>query len=360
MVEGLYIHIPFCSIKCPYCDFTSITILDEDIHKRYIDRLFEELNLYKDLDWNLKTVYFGGGTPSVLNPKYIVKLIEFVKNNHKNIEEITIEVNPKTYKYEEFKILKDIGVNRVSIGNQSFLQKNLKILGRNHSPEDTYKTIESALKAGINNINLDLIYGISSQTIKDLEEDLKIYTSLPILHISAYMLTVYEGTALANLVNENKYNEISEDLATKMFYIIDEYLENKGFLRYELSNWAKEGAESKHNLLYWQRKEYIGIGVSAWSFVGNRRFGNTKNLNEYIEGKGIGKYEEILDEEKIKEEEIFLGFRLKEGVSLDILKDKMEILKDLEKENLLYIKNNRAILTRKGLMVINYIVSKLI
>jgi len=284
MIESIYIHIPFCSLKCPYCDFTSITINDLDIYNRYINTLLEELQLYRNNQFFIKTIYFGGGTPSILEPKQIGKVINYIKENFNTADsiEISIEMNPENYQLEDFFRLKEFGVNRVSIGNQSFLQKNLDNLGRLHKPENTFKAVENLLKVGIKNINLDLIFGIQGQTIDDLEKDLKLYTALDITHISAYMLTPYEETPLGQLVKKGEYQMPSEDLLSEMYILIGEYLEEKGFHQYELSNWAKEGYQCKHNLSYWYLKEFLGIGVSSWSFVKNTRFGNTKNIYEYL------------------------------------------------------------------------------
>ncbi|RMD46687.1 MAG: coproporphyrinogen III oxidase family protein, partial [Aquificota bacterium] len=221
-----------------------------------------------------------------------------------------------------------------------------------------------AVEAGIKNINLDLIYGIENQTLKDLENDLKIYTSLPIKHISAYMLTPYENTPLGKLVENNKYNLPDEKLATDMFFLINEYLENNGFKRYELSNWAKNGYECKHNLLYWTDKQFLGIGVSAWSYVGNKRFGNTKNIYTYIDKveKGIKpiSFEETLDKNDKRIENIMLGLRLRQGIYLSFLKDKKDTLQELVKNNFANIENGKFYLTEKGLMVINKIVEMLL
>jgi len=365
-INGIYIHIPFCSIKCPYCDFTSITINDKTTYSMYIETLKKELHFYTDLDFHIETIYFGGGTPSLLGPSLIGELINFIKNNFSTEKdlEITIEVNPNTYRYKEFQEIIEYNVNRLSIGNQTFNKKLLKNLGRDHDPEDTLKMVEDAVKAGIKNINLDLIYGIENQTLEDLEKDLKIYTSLPIKHISAYMLTPYESTPLGKLVEKNEYSLPDEKLTTDMFYLINEYLENNDFKRYELSNWAKKGYECKHNLLYWTDKHFLGIGVSAWSYIENKRFGNTKNIYEYFEKVKEGikpvSFKETLDKNDKRIESIMLGLRLKKGIDLDTLKDKKIIIQELIDNNLAGIENNRFYLTEKGLMVINKIVEKLI
>jgi oxygen-independent coproporphyrinogen-3 oxidase len=364
-INGIYIHIPFCSIKCPYCDFTSIVLEDKDIYKKYIKALKKELTMYKDLKFNLNTIYFGGGTPSILPPELIGEIIIFIKENlkcDKNLE-ITIEANPNTYRYYQLKKIREYGVNRLSIGNQTFNQKHLLSLGRNHKVEDSLNMIEDAVKAGFTNINLDLIYGIENQTLTELEEDLEIYTSLPITHISAYMLTAYEDTPLGSMVLDKKYNLPDEETTTQMFRLIDDYLKNKGFYRYELSNWAKEGYQCKHNLLYWTDRYFLGIGISAWSYINDIRYGNTKNLSEYFqlieEGVKPVKYVEHLSEEDKRFERIMLGLRLTEGIEISLIRNK-DFLEELLKENLAIRTGDKISLTENGLMLINQIVTKLL
>ncbi len=365
MIKGLYIHIPFCNIKCPYCDFMSVVLENKKIYREYIEILKKELSFYKNEEFSLETIYFGGGTPSILKPELIGNLILLIKENIKTSDslEITIEVNPDTYKYDEFCQIKEYGINRVSIGAQSFLEKNLKSLGRNHLPEDTLKTIEAAKKAGIENISLDMIYGIYGQTIKDIEKDIEIYTSLPIKHISAYMLTAYEGTPLGSLVKSGEYTLPEEEIVLEMFKLINETFEKKGFKRYEISNWAKEGYRCKHNYFYWNHTEFLGIGVSAWSFVKNKRFGNTKNLDEYIkrvkEGKKPVLFQENLSQEDIQKEKIILGLRTVEGVDKDLIKNK-EKLNILLEEGFLEKKGRKISLSEKGVLVSNYVINMLI
>ncbi len=366
MVKGVYIHIPFCSIKCPYCDFVSIQEKDVNIHKSYIKNVLKEIDLYLDKNFRVESIYLGGGTPSLLNPDLIAFLIESIyKNISLNTKlEITVEINPENYRFEDFKVLKEIGVNRISIGSQSFLEKNLKVLGREHSPEDVLKTVDSALKAGIENINLDMIYGISGQSLSDLEKDLNTYTSLPVKHISAYMLTAYEDTPLGIKVKKGDYIPPDDEILLNMFEMIDEYLEEKGFHRYEISNWAKDGYHCRHNLLYWEGEQFLGLGVSAWSYLDGVRFGNTKNLGIYNEMVNKGKkpvefYDFITPEEKRKER-IFLGLRLKKGIQLELVREKIDFVKQIVDEGLAQIKGDRLVLTPKGILVSNYISSMLI
>ncbi|MEJ5172918.1 MAG: radical SAM family heme chaperone HemW [Hydrogenothermaceae bacterium] len=365
MINGVYIHIPFCSLKCPYCDFTSFISFDENIKRKYVNTLLKEVELYSHFDYSIETIYFGGGTPTTLDPYLLGEVIEFITKRYRvssNLE-ITVESNPNNYSLSDFKVLKAYGVNRISFGNQSFLIKNLKTLGRDHTPINTLKSIENVYNAGIENINLDLIYGIPGQSLRDLEKDLQIYTDLPVKHISAYMLTAYEDTPFGMLVNRGEIELPEDDLLYRMFKLIDTFLEDRGFERYELSNWAKSGFSCKHNLFYWTHREFLGVGVSAWSFVDNVRFGNTKNINQYIQmvEKGLKPVvnKEVLDDEKMREEKIFLGLRLKEGVDIELIKN-VDLLSVFVSEGYGEINEGKLSLTPKGIMVINYITSKLI
>jgi len=365
MVKGLYIHIPFCDIKCPYCDFTSFTAVSDELFIRYINALKKELGLYSNFPFRLKTVYLGGGTPSILPAEYITDLLEYIKGTveTENSMEISIEVNPANYRTDDFIHLKEGGVNRVSIGAQSFLKKNLERLGRNHLPEDTVKTVESAISAGIKNINLDMIYGIPCQLVEEVVHDLEMFTSLPVKHISAYMLTPYDGTRLGSMVQEGKLH-LPEDMELyNQLVAIDEYLSKRHFKRYEISNWAVDGFRCIHNSIYWKRDEFLGIGVSAWSFYNKKRTGNTKNLRLYLEmveeGKKPVSSTEVLDEKEVKKEKIILGLRLAEGIPVEWLKEKMDTVEALVEEGYGKLENGRFSLTLKGVMVSNSIMGML-
>ncbi len=321
--------------------------------------------MYRNWGFNLQTVYFGGGTPSLLPPEMIGEILEGIRNTVKSMPvEVTVEVNPETYRYQQFKRLRESGINRISIGVQTFQDRMLKMLGREHSVKDSLQAIEEAFDAGIGNISVDLIYGIQGQTVREIERDLKILEKLPVKHVSAYMLTAYEGTPLGQLVKEKRYFLPDEETVNEMFLIINSFLEERGFLRYEISNWAKTNYQCKHNLFYWEREEFLGIGVSAWSFVKSKRFGNIKNLSIYLkrikENKKPVEFVEFIDADEEKKEKIFLGLRLRKGIELNLVKGKEEFLKRLENEGLVEIRNGRVCLTPKGVLVSNYISAELI
>ncbi len=328
MIESLYLHIPFCSYKCPYCDFVSV--LEGDI-KSYLEALEREIEFYKDEEANLKTVYLGGGTPTLLEPSDIGRILEVVLEGFPYSEplEITVECNPETYRYKEFKTINSFGVNRLSVGVQSFLEKGLKALGRMHTSEDSIKTISDALDAGIKNVSLDLIYAYPGQEQEDLLKELEILSELPVRHVSAYMLTAYENTRMGKLINEGKLETPSELELTKIYESLWKGLKDLGFKRYEISNWAKEGAVCRHNLNYWERKEFIGLGVSAWGFVNGIRYGNTRNLNLYMEklNRGLSpvEHKKVIDEREAYEEEVFLGLRLVRGIDRNLVKIPAEL-----------------------------------
>ena len=316
MIKGIYVHIPFCSYKCPYCDFLSLTNSPVG-PEEYVELLKREFSLYKDLNTEIRTVYFGGGTPTYLKPELIGKIIEELDKNFNllNVEEITVECNPETYRESELKKLKEYGVNRVSVGVQSFTEKGLKALGRKHTLKDTFECLESLKNSGIENINIDLIYGWSGQENEDIYKDIEFLKELDFIkHVSWYMLTIYENTKFG----KEKVEIPDEKKISNFHKIISEELKNLGFKRYEISNWAKEGYECKHNLIYWKLEEFLGFGVSAWGFYNGKRYGNTRNMFKYKEYilknlKPIdAEYE--LNEFEIEKEFIILSLRLTEGL----------------------------------------------
>jgi oxygen-independent coproporphyrinogen-3 oxidase len=322
----LYIHIPFCDSKCNYCAFNSYTNINH-LKKEYLNAI--EKQLKKELTSPVKTIFIGGGTPSTMSINFYEKLFKLLEKFLKNAKEITIECNPNT-SYEWLKEIKNLGFNRISFGVQSFDEKKLKFLNRNHSPTQAVKAIENAKKAGFENINLDLIYSTAVDTRQLLKNDLKTAFSLPITHISAYSLTIEENTKWEGDFSKRKYDEELE------IWFIEKIKEK--FPQYEISNFGKPCI---HNLGYWNHEEYIGIGAGSVGFKKNYRYYPKKSVPEYI--KNPTDYDfEYLTKEDIKKEKIFLGLRSIVGFEEKILsKEEKERVNLLIKENKLYKQKER-------------------
>jgi len=322
----LYIHIPFCDSKCNYCAFNSYTNLSH-LKKEYFNALKKEFLYHNRHDF--ETIFIGGGTPSTMNVDFYEKLFQLF--DLKNTKEITIECNPNT-SYEWLKEIKNLGVNRISFGVQSFNEKKLKFLNRNHSPNQAIKAIENAQKAGFENINLDLIYSTAVDNQELLKNDLKIAFSLPITHISAYSLTIEENTKW-----EGDFLKRKEDEELEVWFI--EKIKEK-FNQYEISNFGKPCI---HNLGYWELKDYIGIGAGAVGFLKEKplRYYTQKDVYKYLKNPTDYEYE-FLTPDDIKKEKIFLGLRSIVGFDEDILnKKEKKRVEILIKEKKLYKKENK-------------------
>ncbi len=319
MLKALYVHIPFCSYKCPYCDFVSL--VDPPVNPNdYIDLLIEEAKLYSNTDRRIETLYLGGGTPTLLEPDQIGYTIEGLDRvlDLSKVREITVECNPETYRKKDFKRLRSFGVNRLSIGAQSFTEKGLKALGRKHSVRDILRCYEEAMEAGFENINVDLIYAYPGQKPEDIDRELELLERLRPEHVSAYMLTPYENTPLGVSIKGGLIETPQEEELERLYERLWRGLKSLGYSRYEISNWSLKGFECRHNLVYWSVEEFLGLGVSAWGFVGGRRYGNTKNILLYakaVREKKKPVCEELyLSDADIFEEFIMLRLRLKEGL----------------------------------------------
>ena len=319
MPTNVYTHIPFCKSKCKYCSFISFPYLE--LIPRYINSLLEEIknNYQKE---KIKTLYFGGGTPSLIPSELIEKL--FSEFNLDNNCEITFELNPDDADNKYLKELRNIGINRLSIGSQSFNDSILKLAGRRHNSKQIFDCIKNAKDIGFENISLDLIYGLPSQTLEILEKDLEKFINLDIQHISTYGLKIEENSYWGKNYNkdENKisYNgkKISlpnDDIQADMYELINKTLENKGFYRYEISNFAKQGYESKHNLNYWDNAEYYGFGVSAHGYIDGIRYSNYDSIEKYLNNSIKRDFEHKISLDEKIEEEIFLGFRKTAGIN---------------------------------------------
>ena len=274
---GIYIHIPFCKQKCYYCDFVSYANKEEKIQE-YIECLQKEIEMesekYKNEEYEITTIYIGGGTPSFIDASYIERIINTIKQNYKLYEnpEITIEVNPGTINEEKIKKYKDIGINRISIGLQTTKDNLLKQIGRIHTYEEFLNCYKIVKKIGIDNINVDLMLGLPNQTLEDLKESLIEVINLKPNHISLYSLILEENTILEKMVSKNMTKLPEEDLEREMYWTTKNILEENGYIHYEISNFSKKGYESKHNLNCWGQKEYLGFGVAAHSYIKNKRY----------------------------------------------------------------------------------------
>jgi oxygen-independent coproporphyrinogen-3 oxidase len=364
-MAGIYFHIPFCLTKCNYCDFFSGCDL------KNIDKLIrseiEEINLRKEYLGNEKveTIYFGGGTPSLLPVNYIKHLIDSCKDNFEIIPEaeITFEANPEDINDEYLKGIVNCGVNRISIGIQSFDDKTLKNLNRRHSVSKALNAVELAKKHNISNISVDIIYGIPDLNIDRFVESVEKLVALNVNHISAYNLTYHEGTRFYKLIKEGSLIEVDDETCFKQFNYLCAQLEKHGYIHYELSNFAKEGFYSKHNSSYWFGKKYLGIGPSAHSYNGNSRRWNIESIDKYI--RGIEGNKRWYEEEKLStkdkyNEYILTRLRTIKGINLkDILirfgEDYYVFLNEKinKYSGTLYLnsKNDVVTLTRKGLFI---------
>lgn len=372
---GIYIHIPFCKQKCYYCDFVSYVDTVERMNK-YIEKLKEEIinekNIYQN-DYNVTTIYIGGGTPSILEKEHIKDILDILKEQLKNNKtkfqdiEITIEVNPGTAKEEKLKQYKESGINRLSIGLQSTNDNLLKEIGRIHNYQDFLITYNMAKKIGFENINIDLMIGLPNQTIKDLKNAIQEIKRLNPNHVSIYSLIVEEGTKIEQLLDQKILELPDEDLERKMYWYVKNSLELLGYNHYEISNFAKPRKESKHNLNCWEQKEYIGLGLAAHSYINGIRYGNTNNLKEYIETTNFQKIKNIEEEQTLedrKKEYMLLGLRKIQGVSISKFKEKYienplylfrNELKKLVDEGLIKIDLDTIKLTNKGLNLANIV-----
>lgn len=360
---SIYIHIPFCEQKCPYCDFYSIN--DKNEYDRYTDNLIRLIKEYSDrYQRKITTVYFGGGTPSVIGAQRLVKILSAVKDNFEVCidAEITVEVNPCSSTELDFSLLRNAGFNRVSVGMQSSDEQELRLLGRRHNADDAKATVKRARNAGFDNISLDLMICVPTQTKSSLTKSIEFCKDCQVEHISAYILKFEENTPFYNMMD--KFQLFDDDTQAQLYlHVIDE-LERNGYTQYEISNFSKKGFEGKHNLRYWRDQEYLGLGPSAHSFVDNKRFYFSRNLSDFYNNMTIddGSGGDI-------EEYIMLSLRLKEGLSFDKLSEKYDYtpsknfvyrVNKLKDENLVDFDGERISLTREGFLVSNTIINFLI
>ena len=325
--EGLYIHIPFCKVKCVYCDFYSITKKENQI-PLFTHSLLKEIDSYKHYarKWAFDTIFFGGGTPSLLPAKYLEQILQKLHDtfNTSNVHEISLEANPGEASLQHLKDIRKLGVNRLSMGFQSFDDKILKVLGRLHKSKDCFKTFKNARKAGFDNINTDMIFNIPDLSVENWIKDLKKLMELHPEHISAYSLTVEPSTKLFNLVKKKELLMPLEKIDIEQFSITQEILSKSGYKQYEISNYSKKEMECKHNLHYWNLDPYLSFGPSAHSYDLKSRWWNYRSLDTYIQNlsnhKSAVEGNEILTNEDNYNEKILNGLRLTEGIKVSSIK----------------------------------------
>lgn len=317
MPKSAYIHIPFCKSKCKYCSFASFPRLD--LMTGYMYSLMKDISENYQGE-NLDSLYFGGGTPSLVPIQLLEKVIK--KFNISDNAEVTFELNPDDAEINYLRNLRGIGINRLSIGSQTFNDNILKLIGRRHNSAQIFDSVLEAKNAGFKNISVDLIYGLPSQTIKRLNKDLDNFLSLQIQHISTYGLKIEENSIWGKQPPENIPND---DEQADMYLLINERLETNGFYRYEVSNFALKGFESRHNLNYWNNSEYYGFGLSAHGYVDGIRYSNYATLDKYMENPSKHEFGKFLTEQEKIEEEIFLGFRKTEGIDVNKIKEKFNV-----------------------------------
>ena len=373
---GIYIHIPFCYKKCFYCDFVSYEN-KEDIIEEYIDALCMEILQNAEIlsEYTISTIYFGGGTPSYIDSKYITKVMDTLKlfvTDASPLKEVTIEVNPNSTSLEKLTDYYNSGINRLSIGLQSTHDKILRNIGRTHSFKDFKSTLENAKKAGFTNISVDLMYplpGLNITSFKDsLNSIMKLKDEYNIRHVSVYNLEVHENTRLDFLLKEGFVSLCNEDEEYEMRKELNNIIEKNNFKKYEISNYAIPGFESKHNLCYWNQEKYLGFGVNASSFFNLKRYTNTKDINEYISGiknnQNIIVESEELDKLALMKEYVILNFILKSGINKNEFKEKFNVyiydifnteFTSLKNDNLVIEKEDRIYLSKRGEEVANIV-----
>ncbi|MBS4760725.1 MAG: radical SAM family heme chaperone HemW [Clostridium sp.] len=349
MAQSAYIHIPFCKSKCKYCSFVSYTGENKNAQKHYVDILLKEIDYYYK-DEPLKTLYLGGGTPSLLETSDIARLTACF--NFLPEAEITMEINPETVDTDYLKRLKDTGVNRISVGIQSFNNEILKKIGRIHTAQKALQTLIGAKKAGFENISADFIYGLPDQTLDDFINDLRTVVQTGVKHVSLYGLKIEEDCTFFARPPENLPDD---DLQADMYLAAIETLENEGLLHYEISNFTLPSFESRHNLNYWEDGEYYGFGAAAHGYIGEVRYSNFTTLKEYEKGYESKEFLQALSKKERLEETIFLGFRKGEGINTEKINSAFNI--EFEKKYSIplkkYLQSGHLLRTDKGYRLSN-------
>lgn len=366
-----YVHIPFCTQICYYCDFSKVFIKNQPVDA-YLQALIREFESYKIEQ--LRTLYIGGGTPTAISAEQLDYLLSHLTKNLdlSQLEEFTIEANPGDLTPDKIAVLEKSAVNRISLGVQTFNDKQLKRIGRSHNEAQIYESIDSLKGAGFDNISIDLIYALPGQTMADVKENVAKAIALDIPHLSLYSLILEHHTVFMNKMRRGKLNLPTEDLEADMFDYIIAKLESHGFEHYEISNFTKPGRESRHNLMYWDNAEYYGVGAGASGYVNGVRYRNRGPIQHYLKGVAQGNprlEEEVLTKQEMMEEEFFLGLRKKEGVSISRFEEKFaenfsnrygDIVEKLTRDGLVQVTDGRLRMTKKGLFLGDTVAEKFI
>lgn len=374
MAAGVYLHIPFCKSRCSYCDFATDIYRDSGAVERYVDAVCAEIAdfvppvsgvpVFRGGTWNAAgTIYFGGGTPSLLKPEQVGKILEQVdlKFEISNSAEITMEMNPATVTPESLAAYRALGINRASFGVQTFNDRDLKLLARGHDANDARQTFRILREAGFNNVSFDLIAGLPGQTLENWSRNLDEAIALNPEHISLYLLEIHQSTPLAEQLRTARRPMPDEELAAEMYATMLDGLAAAGYGQYEISNFSRPGFESRHNTKYWRLDPVFGFGVSAHSFDGRQRYANERDTAKYVEMIESNKTAEVMRESvDLPSEFAFLGLRLERGIDLDEYRNRFAIdisekyeLAELEGNQLISIDDRKLKLTQKGKLFSN-------
>ena len=361
-ITSLYIHIPFCVNICDYCDFTKLQYF-RFLAEKYLIFLKKEIEITVE-NKSLKTIFVGGGTPTSLEDDLFLELLEIIKPYSDQVEEYTFECNPESLSLNKIKMMKEYGVNRISIGVESTNDKILKAINRHHTFNDVKIAVKNLRKVGFDNYNIDLILGLPNVTLKMLKKDIDNILSLKPKHISSYALSVHPNTVFYS----NKIEEPNEDYFTKSYKLIHEELLKNGFIHYEVSNFALPEYESKHNKVYWANEQYYGVGLSASGYINNQRYKNTSSINKYLDGN-LNREIETVSKKDYEEYYIMLKLRTNEGIDLDEYKyifnkdlysAHKEDIDAFVRAKLLVLDRQKLIATFDGFLVLDTIILKLI
>lgn len=370
MAAGIYIHIPFCKSRCSYCDFATDVYRSGEAVKRYVQALCREIENIRDESrtLNADTIYFGGGTPSLLSVEQAERILRTVHDKFTitSDAEITMEMNPATVTAESLAGYREAGVNRASFGVQTFNDRDLKLLARGHDAKEARTTYKLLRDAGFDNISFDLIAGLPGQTMDDWRRNLDEAIAMSPEHLSLYLLEIHEGTPLAEQIRSGRRAAIEDDAAAEMYELMIDTLADAGYAQYEISNFAKAGFESRHNTKYWRLEPVYGFGVSAHSFDGRERYANERDTAAYVAKiEDSGKAEVTREAIDAASETVFLGLRLNEGIDLEEQRqrfgsDLTERARKFESDGLVEFVNGRMRLTRKGMLFSNEVFAEFV